>query len=318
MTKKHIFFIDSLDKLNTKKDSSLLLATTLKNRGEDVYLLFEQDFYVVNSHLPTFDMYRFDASFVTNDYYLAHFNLAEKVNVGLSKNDVFHMRLDPPFDTRYMKYLWMQKMLQHFEVEVINDPVGILSFTEKLHAYIQKGALPSYVGSSTSGLKKFLSHLPTHVEALIMKPVDLFQGMGVEKITRQDQDVITMFERKVKESSGAIVVQPFLKEVAAGEIRSIYFKGVELGSILKVPKAGEFLANIAQGASYSAITLNENVKKQCDQITKELNAAGVPWVAFDILGEHVSEVNITCPGLLVEVSHAHNINMAEKIADLLR
>lgn len=318
MTKKHIFFIDPIEKLNTKKDSSLLLATTLKNKGEDVYLLFEQDFYVANTSLPTFDMYRFDASFVENDFYLAHFHLAEKVNVTLSVKDVFHMRLDPPFDTRYMKYLWMQKMLQHFEVQVINDPVGILSFNEKLHAYIQNGALPSFVGSSTSGLKKFLSTLPTNIDALIMKPVDLFQGMGVEKVQRQENEIITMFERKIKESSGAIVVQPFVKEVAAGEIRSIYFKGIELGSILKVPKQGEFLANIAQGASYSAVKLSDKVKKQCDQITKELNAAGVPWVAFDILGEHVSEVNITCPGLLVEVSHAHNVNMAEKIADLLR
>lgn len=318
MTKKHIFFIDPLEKLNTKKDSSLLLATTLKNMGEDVYLLFEKDFYVANTSLPSFDLYRFEASFVENDYYLAHFNLAEKVNVGLSKSDVFHMRLDPPFDTRYMKYLWMQKMLQHFEVQVINDPVGILSYNEKLHAYVQKGALPSFVGSSTSGLKKFLSTLPSSVDALIMKPVDLFQGMGVEKVQRQENEVITMFERKIQESSGAIVVQPFVKEVAAGEIRSIYFKGIELGSILKVPKKGEFLANIAQGASYSAVELSTKVKNQCDQITKELNAAGVPWVAFDILGEHVSEVNITCPGLLVEVSHAHNVNMAEKIANLLR
>jgi len=318
MTKKHIFFIDPLEKLNTKKDSSLLLATTLKNRGDDVYLLFEQDFYVANTSLPTFEMYRFNASFVENDFYLAHFQLAEKINVTLSENDVFHMRLDPPFDTRYMKYLWMQKMLQHFEVQVINDPVGILSFNEKLHAYIQKGALPSFVGSSTSGLKKFLSTLPTNVDALIMKPVDLYQGMGVEKVLLQENEVIAMFERKIKESSGAIVVQPFVKEVAAGEIRSIYFKGIELGSILKVPKAGEFLANIAQGASYSAVKLSDKVKNQCDQITKELNTAGVPWVAFDILGEHVSEVNITCPGLLVEVSHAHNVNMAEKIADLLR
>ena len=312
--KRHFFFIDELQKLNTKKDSSLLLATSLKSLGHEVYLLFEKDFYVTNGSLPQFEVWNFQSEFVANDFYLQKFELTTSVDMNVTAGDIFHMRLDPPFDTRYMKYLWMQKVLEHQKVLVINRPEGILSHNEKLHAYIQPGAIDTYVGSSISGLKKSLEKNPKTNYELIMKPIDLFQGMGVEKIVGDLTIVLKEFERKVKESGGAIVVQPFIKEVAQGEIRAIYFNGIELGSILKVPKSGEFLANIAQGASYHKIELSKNVKEQCDRITKELNAVGVPWVAFDILGEHVSEVNITCPGLLVEVSHAHNVNMALKIA----
>lgn len=316
-TKRHFFFIDEIHKLNTKKDSSLLLATSLKALGHEVYLLFEKDFYVENTTLPQFEVSDFKSDFVANDFYLQNFELLGSLKAEVRKGDIFHMRLDPPFDTRYMKYLWMQKVLEHQGVKVINRPEGILSHNEKLHAYIQPGALETYVGSSVSGLKKSLEKNPSTQYELIMKPIDLFQGMGVEKIVGDISYVLIQFERKVKESGGAIVVQPFIKEVALGEIRAIYFNGVELGSILKVPKAGEFLANIAQGASYHKIELPKKVKEDCDRITKELNAVGVPWVAFDILGEHVSEVNITCPGLLVEVSHAHNVNMALKIAEIL-
>lgn len=312
--KRHFFFIDELQKLNTKKDSSLLLATSLKSLGHEVYLLFEKDFYVTNGSLPQFEVWNFQSEFVANDFYLQKFELTSSVVMNVTAGDIFHMRLDPPFDTRYMKYLWMQKVLEHQKVIVINRPEGILSHNEKLHAYIQPGAIDTYVGSSISGLKKSLEKNPKTNYELIMKPIDLFQGMGVEKIVGDLPIVLKEFERKVKESGGAIVVQPFIKEVAQGEIRAIYFNGIELGSILKVPKSGEFLANIAQGASYHKIELSKNVKEKCDRITKELNAVGVPWVAFDILGEHVSEVNITCPGLLVEVSHAHNANMALKIA----
>ncbi len=98
-----------------------------------------------------------------------------------------------------------------------------------------------------------------------------------------------------------------------GEIRALYFKGEELGSILKIPKKGEFLANIAQGADFHAIKLNPDIKKECDRICAELMKDGVDWVAFDIMGEHVSEINITCPGLLVEVSFAHKKNLALEI-----
>lgn len=316
-SKRHFFFIDDIHKLNTKKDSSLLLATSLKALGHEVYLLFEKDFYVENIGLPQFEVSDFSAEFVANDFYLQNFQLLNSLKTEVRKGDFFHMRLDPPFDTRYMKYLWMQKVLEHQGVRVINCPEGILSYNEKLHAYIQPGALATYVGSSTSGLKKTLQNQMTDQYELIMKPIDLYQGMGVEKIVGDIDYVLTEFERKIKESGGAIVVQPFVKEVAQGEIRAIYFNGVEIGSILKVPKAGAFLANIAQGASYHAVELSKNVKEQCDRITKELKEVGVPWVAFDILGEHVSEINITCPGLLVEVSHAHNENMALKIAEML-
>ena len=109
-----------------------------------------------------------------------------------------------------------------------------------------------------------------------------------------------------------------MKEVESGEIRSLYFKGVELGSILKTPKKGEYLSNIAQGASFHAEKLSPNARLECEKITQELMKFGVDWVAFDILGESIQEVNITCPGLLVEVSFAHQKNLSYKIIELMK
>ena len=137
--------------------------------------------------------------------------------------------------------------------------------------------------------------------------------MQIYWISSKEKNITEVFIRKVKEHNGAIVAQPFNKDVEKGEIRSLYFNGVELGSILKVPKSGEFLANIAQGASFHAIQLSSSLKTECDKICKDLMNEGVNWVAFDIMGESVSEVNITCPRLLVEVSYAHNKNFAKEI-----
>ena len=151
---------------------------------------------------------------------------------------------------------------------------------------------------------------------LILKPLDLYQGIGVEKIS-VDDDYKSIFLRKISEYKGPVVVQPFAKEVTSGEVRSLYFKGKELGSILKVPKKGEYLANIAQGATYDQYDLTVTQRQACEEICKELSEYGVDWIAFDILGESVSEVNITCPGLLVEVSKAYGKNLSFDIIDLL-
>ena len=227
------------------------------------------------------------------------------------------MRIDPPFDTRYLRYLWMLRYYSTHGIKVMNSPDGILKYNEKLHAYTQKASLETYVGSSVEGFMGFVELMKKDHQDLILKPLDLYQGFGVEKVSISEPNLAFKFSEKVKENNGAIVAQPFCKEVVNGEIRSLYFKGHELGSILKVPKKGEFLANIAQGAAFHAIELTPSVKKECDRICAELVEEGVDWVAFDIMGDNVSEINITCPGLLVEVSFAHKKNLALDIIKAL-
>lgn len=313
----HVFFIDPLEKLSPKKDSSLMLAATMKEMGVDVKILFEKDFYVTNNTELIFTLHDFQASFKADGAYLESFNITKEKISPIHSNDILHMRIDPPFDTRYLKYLWMLRFIQEKGIKVINSPDGILLFNEKLHAYAQKSALPSYVGSSLIGFKKFISSMNPE-EEIILKPLDLYQGMGVEKISLLDIKAAEQrFIEKVLENNGPIVAQTFCAEVTKGEIRSLYFKGKELGSILKVPKEGEYLANIAQGAGFHAIELTSKLKQECDIICKDLMKAGVDWVAFDILNNHVSEINITCPGLLVEVSYAHRKNFAKVIGENL-
>jgi len=313
---RHILFIDPLEKLNYKKDSSLMLATTMQQKGMEVSLLFEKDFYVANRGELVYQLYDFESEFDESGYYLKKFELKTARDINLSSSDYLHMRIDPPFDTRYLKYLWMLRFLQDKGIRIVNSPDGILKFNEKLHAYAQKSSLPSYVGSSLTMFQSFIDSQST-TDEFILKPLDLFQGFGVEKVSRKNQNIIEVFERKILEHQGAIVVQPFNPRVREGEIRSIYFKGVELGSILKVPKSGEFLANIAQGASFHAIKLTDALQIECKAICLELMQDGVDWVAFDIMGDSVSEINITCPGLLVEVSKAHQKNLALDLIQLL-
>lgn len=312
---RHLLLIDPIERLNIKKDSTLMLALALQKRGIETYVLFEKDFAIDNDGVPKLTVHTFKGSLKDDQIYLASFETTGARIIDLDENDIIHMRLDPPFDSRYQRILWMLDHLVSQGIKVMNSPRGIMVFNEKLYAYRKEGAVASYVGSNLHLAQQFVSSLKEKPSALILKPMDLYSGIGVEKLPLHNWT--KRFEEKVIELQGPVIVQPFIEAVTKGEIRSLYFKQKEIGTILKTPKDGEFLSNIAQGASFHAEPLSAIARRRCETIVKELAEYGVDWVAFDILSDSISEVNITCPGLLVEVSFAMKKNLADVVIDMI-
>lgn len=310
---RHILFVDPIEKLNIKKDSSLMIGLSFMNQGDEAFLLFEKDFAVSTKGTTSLKVYPYRGSYKKDGFYLEEINLEEPIFIDLSNKDFLHMRIDPPYDSRYQRYLWMLDFLQTKSgVVVVNNPIGIMKHNEKLAAFKREGSLESFIGSSEEGFGDFVKKLKDKgIKNLILKPLDLYSGIGVEKIEIDSPTLLERFKEKVKEFEGAIITQPFQDEIYSGEIRSLYLNGSEIGSIMKRPVGGDFLANIAQGAHFEGVSLPAELKKECDEIAKELLKDGVNFLAYDILAGAVTEVNVTCPGLLVEVSYANNKNMAD-------
>lgn len=312
----HLFLIDPLQQLKVHKDSSLLLAATLKRLGETVYLLFANDlFYRSQTHsyyLTTFD---FEASYTEPLQLVDQLKVTQEKKIVLDASVTIHMRLDPPFDMHYLQTLWqLQAIEREYQVRVINAPTGILSFQEKLYAYGHATSIPSFVGASAQAAWDFAKNY----EEVVVKPVELFQGIGVEKCKiESESSFCQFFQKKLESGFQALIVQPFLPEIVRGEVRAIYFKEQLLASILKTPRPGEFISNIAAGADFESYQLNEEQRAICQQVASDLSLVGVDWIAFDLIGDRLSEVNITCPGLLVEGTKAAKKNLAEEIVHLL-
>ena len=308
---RHIILIDPIENLTPSKDSTLMLANALKALGHEVYLLFKEDFYI--STTP-FELTVNVPEFVIVNRAIESVKTSP-INLVLSKGDTVHMRLEPPFDTNYLRSLWMLKYLQSKEVKVINDPSGIMNFQEKLYPFEKKDPIPSCVVATFKQCQSFFESLENQ-SSFIIKPLDLFQGYGVTKVEKDVFDEQSFLNLK-KSFNGLAIVQPFLSQIYDGEIRAIYFNGVEIGSILKRPPGKSILANIAQGASYQKVDLEGSIRKKCEEMSRDLVEAKVPWVAFDILDGKISEANTTCPGLLYEVSKAYDEDLAMKIAEML-
>lgn len=313
---RHLLLIDPIEKLNVKKDSSFMLALALQRRGIESYVFFEKDFAIHNQGTQKLTVHSFSGELKEDGIYMSEFKTTGSKVIELNPaTDIIHMRLDPPFDSRYLRILWMLDDLAEKGIQILNHPRGIMLFNEKLYAYRAKDAVASFVGSNVRLAAQFVHNLDPKPSALILKPMDLYSGIGVEKLPVTGWE--ERFEEKVNELNGPVIVQPFIEAVAQGEVRSLYFKGQEIGTILKMPKEGEFLSNIAQGATFKAVELSDISRARCEAFVKELATYGVDWVAFDILGDSVTEVNITCPGLLVEVSYALKKNLADVVIDLI-
>ena len=315
----HIFFIDPIKKLTIKKDSSLILAMALQNAGEEVLLLFENNFFYSNKKEPAYSLSTFSGEWDSDGFYLTHFALQKEEARPFHHADILHMRLEPPFDKRYLNYLWMlQGVSERTGIKIINSPEGLLLYNEKISAYQLANPVDSFVGSATNEFSAYTKRLKQKgVEEIVLKPLDLYQGEGVEKMSLGQHDLMEKFEEKTRQSAGPVVAQPFLPEVYQGEIRSIFFNGRELGSMLKIPREGDFLSTVARGASCHPTTLTSAQRQNCEQTAHKLRESGVQWIAFDILGNSIQEVNITCPGLLPEISLVNRERLVNRIVQEL-
>jgi len=321
---KHIFLIDPIELLNIKKDSSLHLALTMQSLAKEMnvqqfsaYLLFKNDFYLLNHHQFQLSGFEFSGEF-DQDFYIENFSLGQKVKFKLEQQDTIHFRLDPPFDEVYSRILWMLRMMEENGVKVLNSPAGILKNNEKILAYQCENSLPSYIGSNIEGALSFRDELlKMKTEFVIFKPMDMFQGMGVRKVSIELDDYTQAFNESLVTFKQMFIIQPFNEQVKNGEIRAVYFMGEHVGSILKVPAANDFMANIARGASFRSYDLSTKLEIQLREYSQNLMQEGINWIAFDVMGEYISEVNITCPGLMVELCKAHKKNLSRVLAKKL-
>jgi len=306
---KHIFLIDPIEKLKLHKDSSLFLALSFKQAGHEVYFLFTTDFSISSRGKNPQIVYNFETK-VKSDFYMSDFKLLESKEIEFKQGDVLHFRPDPPVDATYLNLCWMSQFLKNkYKITIVNDPIGAVSFNEKLLSFKEKNSLSSLVSNNFKEFKSFADSF-NNIEHFIVKPLNLFSGIGVEKYNKAD---LATLENRLKTSDDFLLMQPFDPLVIKGEVRSIYWDGSYLGSVLKVPKHGSFLANTSEGSSIEHYELETELATQCRVICRDLLKVGVRLVAFDILNKNISEVNITCPSLLVELSHIHQKNVAAEI-----
>ena len=243
----------------------------------------------------------------------AHWRFGEEEELDLAAVDVVLMRQDPPFD---MAYITATHILEHIHPKtlVVNDPASVRNAPEKLFVTHFPELMPETL--VTADRRQIMRFREKHGD-IIIKPLFGNGGAGVFHLRPDDSNLNALVEMFTERSREPLVVQKYVPEVRKGDKRIILVDGIALGAINRVPAAGESRSNMHVGGKAEKTALTEREREICRRIGPELRARGLIFVGIDVIGQYLTEINVTSPTGLQEIARFDGVDLAEAIWDAI-
>ncbi len=298
--------MDHISAVNIDADSTFVLALEARNRGHTLwhYLVSDLSFEdgVVRALAQPLEVRREKGN---------HFTLGTAKMLDLSTMDVVLMRQDPPFD---MAYITATHLLEHIHPKtlVVNDPANVRNAPEKLFVAKFPGLMPpTLITCSMADVKTFRAK---H-EDIIVKPLFGNGGAGVFHIPPADENLGALLEMFTAMSREPVIVQKYLPEIRKGDKRIILIDGEPAGAINRIPPEGDARANMHAGGKALKSELNAREQAICAEIGPVLREQGLIFVGIDVIGDWLTEINVTSPTGLQEIDRYDDANLEGRIWD---
>ncbi len=241
-------------------------------------------------------------------------SLGEEERAYLDEIDVVLVRKDPPFDSNY---LWATQLLElaRGKTLVVNDPRALREANEKLYALHFPQQMPeTLVSSDKEQIKEFLRAQGGKV---VLKPLSGAGGDGVFLLRDDDLNVNAIIETVTQAGRRMAMVQEFLPDVVRGDKRVLLLDGEPLGAILRVPRKDDVRSNIHVGGTVEKVALDEHDRRIVDALRERLRADGLYFVGLDVIGGRLTEVNVTSPTGIQQMSRLDGVNLSARVIDWL-
>ncbi len=242
-----------------------------------------------------------------------HARLGPRQRINLAEMDVVLLRQDPPFD---MAYITNTHMLEHVmdDVLLVNDPISVRNAPEKLLVMHYPELMPeTLITADPAEIRAFRAEFGD----IIIKPLFGNGGAGVFKLTKDDPNLASLLEMFAERSREPLMVQRFLPQVSDGDKRIILADGAVVGAINRVPQAGEARSNMHVGGRPEKIAMTARDHEICAAIGPMLKERGLIFVGIDVIGDHITEINVTSPTGLQELDRFDGINSASILFDAI-
>jgi glutathione synthase len=241
----------------------------------------------------------------------AHYQLAAPEFLDLASLDVILMRQDPPFDMSYITATHLLEQV-HPQTLVVNDPVHVRNAPEKLYVtHFQKLMPPTMIASERDQILEFRAE---HGD-IIIKPLFGNGGAGVFHITKDDENLNALLEMFTQIYREPVIAQRYLPEIRNGDKRIILIDGEPAGAINRVPPKGEARSNLHVGGKAMPSTLTSRDREICDAIGPALKEKGLIFVGIDVIGDYLTEINVTSPTGIQQIDRFDNVNLSARIWD---
>ncbi|MFC1705773.1 hypothetical protein ACFL59_03000 [Planctomycetota bacterium] len=309
MTKlRQLFILDPHESIHFDRDTSILLMDEAIRQGHSVWSCTEYEIWQ-RSRRKLCRARRHQALLTPES--LRH--EPEPPQLELRSFDVVHIRKDPPFDQSYVALLLL---LQDLEGPlVVNNPTALLKYNEKTTILrFPDLVTDTLVASSLTEIESFVVDVGGQA---VLKPLFSCSGRGVELLDSSEPSLRTTILSATADQKRKVMVQRFLPQVRDGETRIFMLDDRPLGVMKKVPREGSFKANFDFGARGVPYELNAEDRKLCDKVGTFCKGEGILLSALDVIDGHLSEINVTSPGLLVETNEVCNRRHEGAVIELL-
>ncbi len=301
---KIAFQMDPIEYVDINADSTFRLAEEAQNRGHDLYVYTPNDLTFKRSKI-TAKVRSISLKRIIGD----HVSFGAIEIVDLTEFDVIWLRQDPPFDMGYITNTHLLDLIAR-ETLIINNPFWVRNLPEKLLVLEFPDLIPDTVISrDLEEIKEFKREF----KDIIIKPLYGNGGAGIFRLKEDDKNLTSLHELFSNMSSEPLIAQAFLPDVRNGDKRIILVDGSPVGAINRVPKAGEIRSNMHVGGKAEPAKLSQRDREICSAIGPTLKSKGQVFVGIDVIGEYLTEINVTSPTGIQELERFDNVNIAEMI-----
>ncbi len=300
--------MDPIDAINIKKDTSFAMLLEAQKRGYELWYMELNDLYLrdgrTHARMRKLEVMRDESRW---------FCFQEERDDPLDGLDVVLMRKDPPFDQEYIYATYLLECAESHGLCVINKPRSLRDANEKLFtAWFSHCCAPTLVAREASRLRAFLREQ----KEIVLKPLDGMGGTSIFRVSEKDPNLSVILETMTRHNSRFVMAQRYLPEIVDGDKRILVVNGEAVPyALARIPAEGESRGNLAAGGRAEGRKLTERDLWIVSQVGPSLREKGLVFVGLDVIGNYLTEVNVTSPTCVQELDKQFGLNISGMLFD---
>ena len=296
--------MDPIETINFKKDSTLAMMIEAQNKNHELFYMTPDSLYI-NSGIS----YAASSKVEVKNDPLGWFELEEEKLIKLSELDAILMRQDPPFNSNYIYNTYVLEMASREGVSIFNNPRSLRDCNEKVFATEFPQCCTKHLVTSH---KKLLTDFVEEHNDTVIKPLDGMGGASIFRLKKNDPNLNVILETITLHFTQKVMIQEYIPEIAEGDKRVLIINGEPMSAaIARIPAQGELRGNLAAGASAVAKSLSDRDMWICKEVGPSLVEKGLLLVGLDIIGDYLTEINVTSPTCFKEYKELCDIDVAK-------
>lgn len=308
MTVNIAVIMDPIESIHTYKDSTFAMLLEAQRRSWSIHYIRPDSMFVLDGR-----PFAQTASLSVNDRDENWFQLGEYAETDITQLDVILMRKDPPFNMEYIYSTYALELAQNKGVCVVNDPQSLRNMNEKFSIVnFPQCCTPTLVTRDRDQINNFIREY----NDVVVKPMDAMGGESIFRITPSDKNRNSIIDQITAKGCTTIMAQRFIPEISSGDKRILIVNGEPIPyALARVPAKGEFRGNLAAGGQGHGIPLSEQDRWICTEIKASLVENGILFAGIDVIGDYLTEINITSPTCIRELDAQYELNICATLFD---